>query len=550
MGNLFSDERGISFGQQKEDEGEVVEEVVCDENDLNDGQMKEVQVDEKPILLVKEGGVIRAIGGKCTHYGAPLIKGTLCDGRVRCPWHGACFNVATGDIEDFPGLDSLHTFKVQVKNGKVKVRARKQALESNRKLKKIADKETCRPEHILLIGGGPASLVCAETLRKEGYTGNITMSTNETNLPYERVKLSKAIGVDAKTIGLRKKDFYSDHNIVIRTDMTAKKLNTVLNTVTFENGEQLFYDKLLIATGVRPRVMTCKGSDLKNIVNLRSPEDGAAILKNGEGKDVVIVGASFIGIEVAASLGPKAKSLTIVDKGDVPFQKSFGTQVGSAIRNLLENNLTGIKYHSRTSVKEFVGKNNKLQRIILMNGEEIPADLCIVGIGTEANTDWLADSGVSLALNKCIRVDKQMHSNKQDVYAAGDLTVFPLFMAKNEMTNIQHWQMAHQQGRIVALNMLGFQVNIHSVPYFWTVIFGKSLRYAGYAVGFDDIVIRGDAMALKFVAFYTKGDEVVAVASMNYDPIVSRVADYFHAGKTVRKCTVQESPDGWIDLND
>ncbi|KAJ8312314.1 hypothetical protein KUTeg_009687 [Tegillarca granosa] len=455
---------------------DVVEAVVCGENELKDGEMREVEVDNRPVLIVREEGKYYAVGSKCTHYGAPLVKGAHCNGRVRCPWHGACFNIKTGDIEDFPGLDSIPTFEVEVSDGKVKVKANKAILAQTKRQKSMCKADDQTKKSVLIVGGGPASVICAETLRQEGFTGQISIATREKCLPYDRPKLSKATSV-----------------------------NTEKKAVTFSDGSDMTYDSLLLAT-----------------------DDANFIAEKAAGKKVVIIGSSFIGMEVAAFLADKAESVSVVDIIKVPFQLVLGEKVGSVLQKLHEDN--GIKFYFEKGIKQFEGEDGKVTEAILSDDTRLPADLCVLGVGVVPATDFLKDSGIQMSDRGFISVDKLMKTNVPDVYAAGDIVEFPLFTVYDKMANVQHWQMAHAHGRTAALSIMGTPKEIKR-----------------YGVGYDDIVVHGDLDAQKFVACYTKGDEVIAVSSLNFDPIVSQAAEIMASGKKILKSQILDSPDNWAE---
>ncbi|CAB1321592.1 unnamed protein product [Coregonus sp. 'balchen'] len=391
---------------------DYVEASVCHVKDMENGQMREVDLGSGRALLIKEHGEFSAIGHKCPHYGAPLVKGVLSKGHVRCPWHGACFNIATGDIEDFPGLDSLPTFQVRIEKDKVIIRANKQSQKRSKAMARCSAviNSSTGFSYILIVGSGPAGLVCAETLRQEGFTDRIVMCTMDKYPPYDRPKLSKP--------------------------------------------------------------MNYKGQDVRNVFHLRTPEDANSVARLANNKNAVIVGTSFVGMEVAAALTDKAHSVSIIGIEAVPFRKALGEKVGKAIMKLFETNR--VKFYMLNEVSEMVGHHGQLKEVVLKSGKVLRADVCVIGTG-----------------------------------------------------------------RVAALGMMGRPTEIKTVPYFWSAMFGKSLRYAGYGEGFDDVVIQGDVDELKFVAFYTRSEEVVAVASMNYDPIVSRVAEVLGSGKTIRKRDVE-----------
>ncbi|XP_021366051.1 apoptosis-inducing factor 3-like isoform X1 [Mizuhopecten yessoensis] len=525
-------------------DSDVIEAVVCETGDLQDGVMKEVALGDGKILLVKEGDDIHALGAQCTHYGAPLAKGAYCKGRVRCPWHGACFNVRTGDIEDYPGLDSIHTFDVSVAEGKVKVKGSKAALKTFRRQRNMCKAKEDSTDSVLIIGGGPASVVCAQTLRQEGFTGQVSIATKEEHLPYDRVKLSKAMDVKPAAIALRDEDFYKNADINILTQKEAEAVDTEKKSVQFKDGSTQTYGSLVLATGGSPRVLPIPGIDLGNVRMLRTPADANFIAENAVGKNVVIIGSSFIGMEVAAYLADKAASVSVVDIIKTPFQLVLGDKVGALLKQMHEEH--GVKFYLERGIKEFSGEDGHVTEAVLSDDTRLPADLCVLGVGVVPTTDFLKSSG--LTMNRgFIPVNEYMETSHPGVYAAGDIVEFPLFTEGNKSVNVQHWQMAHAHGRTAALSIVGKKTEISSVPYFWTVMYSKSVRYTGYGVGYDDIVFHGDVEALKFVAFYTRDDDVVAVASLNFDPLVSQAAELMAKGQKIKKSEIQEKPDTWVD---
>ncbi|XP_032899490.1 apoptosis-inducing factor 3 isoform X3 [Amblyraja radiata] len=521
---------------------DMVEVAVCHVNELQNGQMREVDVACGKALLIKERGEYCAIGHKCPHYGAPLVKGVLTNGRVRCPWHGACFNVATGDIEDFPGLDSLPKFQVRIEKEKVMVRASKQALQSQKRVKWMVRCATLSDgsfnnTNVLIIGAGPAGLVCAETLRQEGFTDRIVMCTMEMHLPYDRPKLSKSLECQAEQITLRSKEFLSQYDIEMQTGREVVSVDVKNKVVHFKDGLKMEYTNLLIATGSRPKPLQCQGADLENVYQLRTPEDANCIAKLANDRNAVIVGASFIGMEVAAYLTDKSHSVSVIGIENIPFRKVLGEKVGQSIMKMFETNR--VKFYLQNEVSELRGQDGKVKEVVLKSGKILRADVCVVGIGVVPATLFLKQSGINMDSKGFLPVNKLMQTNMPGVFAAGDIVTFPLAFRNNKKVNVGHWQMAHVHGRIAALNILGKGVEINTVPYFWTAMFGKSIRYAGHGEGFDDVIIQGDLDERKFVAFYTKSDEVIAVSSMNYDPIVSKVAEVMASGRTIKKRDVE-----------
>lgn len=287
--------------------------VVCNASDINENEMKQLPFNEDTkILLIKQKDQLYAIGNKCTHYGAPLHTGTLGQGRVRCPWHGACFNIANGDIEDFPGLDSLPCYKVEVtSNGEVKVRAKRKDLENNKRLKDMVKRDPNNETTYVIIGGGPAGGICVETLRQQGFTGRIVMLCKENALPYDRIKVSKSMDISLETLQFRNAEFYNEYCIETMLGVEATRVDALNKCVYCNNGYAIKFDKLFLATGVRANKVPIQGADLINVVTVRDHADAAAIHKLFKPEmNVVCLGSSFIALESAAYFAKKAKSVS------------------------------------------------------------------------------------------------------------------------------------------------------------------------------------------------------------------------------------------------
>ncbi|TRY87461.1 hypothetical protein DNTS_035291 [Danionella cerebrum] len=515
---------------------DYIEASVCHIKDLENGQMREVDLGAGRALLIKEHGEFFAMGHKCPHYGAPLVKGQNRKGE--------------GDYKSKQTGESVWVWKTIIQcNSEDVIDFLTQALQSQRRSKVMSKcsaviNSSTGFSHVVIIGSGPAALVCAETLRQEGFTDRIVMCTMDKHLPYDRPKLSKSLESTAEQLQLRSFDFFQSHDIEVLLEEEVVSVDVKSRTVVFLDGFKLEYRKLFIATGSRPKPLSYKGKDMGNVFHLRTPEDANSIVTLASSKNAVIVGTSFIGMEVAAALSEKAHSVSVIGIEAVPFRKALGEKVGKALMKLFESNR--VKFYMLNEVWEMRGHNGQLKEVVLKSGKVLRADVCVIGIGSVPATAFLKQSGVHMDSRGFIPVNKNMQTNIEGVFAGGDVVTFPLALRSNKKVNIPHWQMAHVHGRVAALSMMGKASDIKTVPYFWTAMFGKSIRYAGYGDGFDDVVIQGDLEELKFVAFYTKSEEVVSVASMNYDPIVSRVAEVFGLGKTIRKRDVETGDMSWL----
>uniref|UniRef100_A0A3B3XBP6 Rieske domain-containing protein n=1 Tax=Poecilia mexicana TaxID=48701 RepID=A0A3B3XBP6_9TELE len=461
------------------------------------------------VLLTRCDGKYSAISNQCSHYGAPLSKGVISGHKVRCPWHGSCFNALTGDLEEFPGIDSLPCHKVQT--GRYDIRHQK-------RLQRMGAAVPGVNHTVLLLGGGAASLICAETLRQENYGGRIIMASRDDLLPYDKTRLSKVMNVLSDTIVLRRKEFFQQYDIEVWLQKEAVSVDTEKKTVTFDDGLVQSYDQLLLSTGSKG--LDVPGRKLDNIKMLETPEDARQIHAASLGCNIVLVGTSFVGMEVASYMIDKASSITVVGSSDMPYQNTLGREVGKiTMMMLLEK---GVRFYMNDHVTEIKGVNGKVKEVVLKSGNVIPADVLIY-----------------------------MRTNVPDVFCAGDLASFPLALAKNQLVNIGHWQMAQAQGRIAALNMLKKTTELTSVPYYWTILQGRTIRYAGYGEGYTEIVMKGnyEFEERKFLALYIKNDEVIAAVGLDYDPVVSAVAERLLSGKVITKKEAQSDDPSWLQVS-
>ncbi|NXE52081.1 AIFM3 factor, partial [Casuarius casuarius] len=509
------------------------------------------------VLLVRNRTRFSALGSRCPHYGAPLSKGVLRGDRLRCPWHGSCFNVKTGDIEEYPALDCLPRFKVTVQDGKVFVTAKKKVLTlpaATKHNQQLGLDMRCllNPDTVLLLGGGVAALVCAETLRQEGFTGRIIMATKDKHGPYDKAKLSKKMNLKAEDFYLRTSEFLDARGIELWTEREAVSVDFQRQKVCFVNGSSQKYNHLLIATGSHPIPLEVPGADLQNICLLQTPEDSNKILELATGKNLVIVGASFIGIRLGQAssvpctsweVGKQLKPLCSLELQlsclpgyccftslDFPSECSYQLPLPF---QMLQNK--GVKFHMKTKLSELKGRDGKVTEAVLDSGKKIPADVVVAGIGVSPSSAFLKGTSITRNSSGAILVDLRMQTNIPNVFAAGDVVSFPVALLNREQLSIHHQQVAEAHGHIAALNMLKKQKELHTVPFFWTTMLGESIRYAGCGEGYTDTVVKGSLEQLKFLIFYIKDGYVVAAASLNCDPMVSLIAEVLYSGKQISK---------------
>uniref|UniRef100_A0A336MTC2 CSON004870 protein n=1 Tax=Culicoides sonorensis TaxID=179676 RepID=A0A336MTC2_CULSO len=528
---------------------EIIEGVVCKETDLNDNQMKAFDLEgHGKVLVVKQHGTFKAVGTKCSHFGAPLETGSLGDGRVRCPWHGACFSLTTGDIEDFPGLDSLPCYQVQVENGDVKVRAKKKDLEANKRVKTMTLRDNKDERTFVVVGAGPSGAVCAETLRQEGFSGRLVLIGKEPHLPYDRVKVTKAMNLSADKLKLRDQAFYDTNSIETMLGVEASELNPNSKEVVLSNGYRIKYDKIYIATGSSPRKLDLPGANLKNVVVARTVDDSMYIESQlGKDKHVVVLGVSFIGLEAAAYCVSKVASVTVIGRDNVPLKPVFGQAIGARIQQFMESK--GVVFKMNNGIAKCNGNDHgDLVSVELNDGEVLPADICIMGVGSTLNTDFMKTCGITVNRNGSIDTNEYLQSTNSDIYVGGDIANAPVFSSNNEKATIGHYGLAQYHGRTAAFNMVGKTKELKAVPFFWTMLFGTSFKYAGHGRASDSLVF-GDLEKLDYVAYYLNDDnKVISISSCGYTagPIVAHWAEFTSQGKTLYRKDLEPDPHAWV----
>ena len=503
---------------------------------LRNGEMKEVQSGETKILLAKVDDNFYAVGAVCPHYKAPLIKGALCGTKLYCPWHHSVFDITDGTLLQPPAIDDLPHYKIRIQNDDIFIQLPEEKKEDNNKTS-VANEKT-----FVILGGGAAGLMAAETLRSKGFGGQLILITKENEAPYDRTALSKKFmsgKQKAEELPLRKDDFFERNNIELEKNKTVTAVHASKKTIQFTDGSSQHYDAILIATGSEAKKLNVQGSHLPNVFTLRSAEDAKRILTEAKkATKVCIIGASFIGMETAASLKTLQLDVTVLAK-EMPFEEKFGKEIGEVFYKM--HTEKGVVIKTGAEVKKIEG-DNKAEAVILKSGERIETELVIVGIGVHPETDFL--QGVTLnEKDRSVMVDEYLQA-ADNVFAAGDIARFPN-VKSSETIRIEHWRLAQQHGRMAALNMLGEKHSVHEiVPFFWTNQFDKRLSYVGHAESWDRIEFDGDIQQQKFLAFYIKDDNVLAVASMNQDEDSDRIEDMMLNKKTLSVAELKQKLNG------
>ncbi|GAB0136454.1 hypothetical protein EsDP_00004754 [Epichloe bromicola] len=523
---------------------------------LSPGSKQEVEVEGVEggkVLLVNARGQIQAIGAKCTHYGAPLSKGVLTsDGRIKCPWHGACFSTSNGDVEEAPALDALPVFKVTERDGAVYVTGDEESIKNSRRRPNFGCNANASSDgNIVIVGGGSGALGAIEGLREGGFGGGITVISNEGYYPIDRPKLSKALMTDLSKLQWRGKSWFESGNVEW-LDGEASAVDFSARIVSTKGGHSISYTKLILATGGTARKLPMNGFRiLGNIFTLRNVHDVKAIVEalGEKNKKVAIVGASFIGMEVANALC-NDNNVIVVDMSKVPLERVLGEKVGAGIQKSVE--AKGVKFHLGAGIDKAEPSSSdpsKVGAVILQDGTKIEADLVILGVGVAPATEFLRDNPVlRLEEDGSIQTDENFQvSGLKDVYAVGDIATHPYSGpgGDGKLVRIEHWNVAQNSGRHVANHIVNpSKKQTHHIPIFWSAL-GAQMRYCGnVSNGWDDVIIEGDPAEAKFVAYYTKGQTVVALASMGRDPLMSQSSELMRLDKMPSKSHLQ----GGIDL--
>ncbi len=511
---------------------------------LKDGEMRQVRAGETDLLLARVNGQLHAVGAFCPHYHAPLADGVLEGTRLVCPWHQACYDVTNGALLEPPALDGLAVFEVAEENGRVTVRVPADA--EDRRTPAMAAADTNEDGRtFVVVGAGAAGYAAAQTLREESFRGRVVMVTSEKRLPYDRPNLSKdylAGTAEPEWMPLRPDEFYEENGIEVMLGREVVSLDAQAKTITFDGGESISYDAALVATGGAARRPPIPGVDLGGVFTLRSFDDADAIVAAAAGTSrAVVVGASFIGMETAASLRARELSVTVVAPESVPFDKTLGPEIGSMLRTLHEEH--GVRFELGAAVASFEG-DGAVRTVVLDDGRRIDADLVVLGAGVRPVTGFVR--GVQLHDDGSLVVDEGLRA-AEGLYAAGDVARFT-DPRTGESTRIEHWRTAEQQGRTAARNMAGRNTPYTAVPFFWTNQYGEGVQYVGHASRWDEVLVEGDVAGRDFLAVYVQDGRIVAAAGSGRDAQMGAFAESLRLGRLPSPDVVRAGPVDWLAI--
>ena len=476
--------------------------------ELADGGKLVGRVGGEPVLLVRSGTNVFAVGAHCTHYSGPLVDGVVVDDTVRCPWHHACFDLRTGEALRAPALSPIASWSVEQRGGKIFVHEKRASPEAKPR-GKSAD---AAPERVVIVGGGAAGFAAAEMLRRQQYQGEIIMLSDDDASPVDRPNLSKdylAGAAPEEWVPLRPDSFYSDNAIDLRLRVKVDGVDARSHEVALADGSKVSYDRLLLATGAEPIRLSIPGADLPQVYSLRSLADCRAIIGRAKtARRAVVLGASFIGLEVAAALRARQIEVHVVAPEGRPMERILGPQMGDFLRALHEEH--GVVFHLRDTASAIEGGNVRLK-----GGSVLEAALTIVGIGVRPRIELAEKSG--LAVDRGVVVDAYLETSAPGIFAAGDIARWPDPHSGHNI-RVEHWVVAERQGQAAALNMLGRREKFDAVPFFWSQHYDIPINYVGHAEKWDELSVDGDVAGRDCLVRFKREARTLAVASIFRDP--------------------------------
>jgi apoptosis-inducing factor 3 len=471
--------------------------------DLPDRTPVAGRVEDDDVIVVRQGEALFAVGAHCTHYHGPLAEGLIVGDTVRCPWHHACFSLRSGEPLRAPALDPIACWRVERVGDTVFVREK--LAEPQKRQPRAA------PRSVVIVGGGAAGLAAADMLRREGYDGSLTMLSADDSPPTDRPNLSKdflAGTAQEDWIPLRSPEYYADQHIDLVLGSRVTALDVQARGVRLENGTTYSFGALLIATGADPVRLNIPGASDSQVRYLRTFGDSKAIIASlASAKRVLVIGASFIGLEVAASLRARNVDVQVVAPDSQPLERVMGPEVGRFIRKLHEGH--GVAFHLGATVERVAGRT-----ITLSDGSTLEADLIVAGVGVRPAIAWAEQAG--LAVDRGIVVNEYLETSAQGVFAAGDIARWP-DPHTGDRIRVEHWVVAERQGQAAAKNMLGLREHFDQVPFFWSQHYDVTINYVGHAEKWDTVDVDGSLDAQDCAVTYRRGGRALAVATIGRD---------------------------------
>jgi 3-phenylpropionate/trans-cinnamate dioxygenase ferredoxin reductase component len=371
-----------------------------------------------------------------------------------------------------------------------------------------------KDQTFIIVGASLAGAKAAETLRAEGFDGRVVLIGEETVRPYERPPLSKEYLRGEKSFdesaAVHPATYYEEHNIELRTSSVVTTIDLAGRSVTLDGAEPLGYDRLLLTTGATPRRLGIPGATLAGVHYLRNVSDSDSLRNAIQAANrVIVIGAGWIGCEVAASARQLGAEVAIVEPESLPLSRVLGPEVGTVYRDLHAEH--GVELHFGVGI-ESLGGSASVEEVTLSDGSTLAGDVVVIGVGATPRTELAEAAG--LPLDNGILVDEHLATQAQGVFAAGDVAnaLHPLY---GQHIRLEHWSAALNQGPVAARNMMGENVVYDHTPYFYSDQYDFSMEYRGFAPSWDEVVFRGDVQKREFICFWLQGGRVCAAMNAN-----------------------------------
>jgi NADPH-dependent 2,4-dienoyl-CoA reductase/sulfur reductase-like enzyme/nitrite reductase/ring-hydroxylating ferredoxin subunit len=473
---------------------------------LQDGRPLLGHVDGEGVIVVRRGAEVFAIGASCSHYGGPLAEGLVVGDSVRCPWHHACFSLRTGEALKAPALNPVAAYEVSTRES-VTVTGKREKPGTVRPRARAAS----APSSVGIVGAGAAGNCVAGELRHLGFPGDITIFDGDREAPYDRPNLSKdylAGNAPEEWIPLHPRSYYEERTIELVLGQRVAALDPGRRSLVLDDGSRREFGAVVLATGAEPVRLRIPGEGGPPVFYLRTLHDSRAIIAAAKGaRRAVVLGASFIGLEVAASLRARKVDVHVVAPEPRPLERVLGAEVGDFLRRVHEEH--GVVFHlGQTAGGVEPG------RVVLSSGERLEADFIVAGVGVRPAVTLAERAG--LRIENGIVVDARLQTEAPGVFAVGDAARWP-DPRSGGLVRIEHWVLAERQGQHVARTLAGEGGPFVDVPFFWSQHYDISLNYVGHAPRWDQAAIDGSLEKHDATIRYLSGGRLLALASLFRD---------------------------------